>query len=274
MKIGYQGEKGAYSEAAIYQQYGKGIKVVGYETFEDVFEAVKNNKVDCGFLPFENTIAGSVVMNYDLLLREDVFVIAEVFFKISHSLLSNKGNKLENIKKAYSHPHSLEQCHDFLKKHKINPVPEYDTAGSAKIVKERNKKEEAAIASELCAEIYGLGVIEKAIETNKNNATKFFVFVKKGKVPKDIKKEKTSIAFKTKHYPGALINCLQRLSKNNINLTKLESRPLPENPWEYVFYVDFEGSIDDENVKLALSEMEASSTFVKVLGSYPKGSKD
>jgi prephenate dehydratase len=274
MKIGYQGEKGAYSEAAIYQHYGKGIEAVGYETFEDVFEAVKNNKVDRGFLPFENTIAGSVVMNYDLLLKEDVFVIAEVFLKISHSLLSHKGNKLGNIKKAYSHPHSLEQCREFLKKHKIKAVPEYDTAGAAKLVKERNKKEEAAIASELCVNIYGLEVLEKSIETNKNNATKFFTFVTKDKVPKDLKKEKTSIAFKTKHYPGALINCLQRLAKNNINLTKLESRPLPENPWEYIFYVDFEGGIDDENVKLALSEMEASSTFVKVLGSYPKGSKD
>ena len=274
MKIAYQGEKGAYSEAAIYHHYGKDVEAIGFETFEDVFEAVKNNKVDLGFLPFENTIAGTIVMNYDLLLKEDVFVIAEVFFKISHSLLSHKGNVLENIKIAYSHPHSLEQCRDFLKKHKIKAVPKYDTAGSAKIVKEQNKQEESAIASELCAEIYGLEVLEKNIETNKNNATKFFAFVTKDKVPKDIKKEKTSIAFKTKHYPGALINCLQRLAKNNINMTKLESRPLPENPWEYVFYVDLEGGIDNENVKLALSEMEASSTFVKVLGSYPKGSKE
>jgi len=140
MKIAYQGEKGAYSEAAIYQHYGKNVKAIGYETFEDVFKAVKSNKVDYGLLPFENTIAGSVVINYDLLLKENVFVIAEVFFKISHSLLSHKGNKLKNIKKAYSHPHSLEQCRDFLKKHKIKAIPEYDTAGAAKIVKERNKK--------------------------------------------------------------------------------------------------------------------------------------
>jgi prephenate dehydratase len=273
MKIAYQGIKGANSEAAIYQHYGKKVKAIGYETFEDVFKAVKNNKVDVGFLPFENTIAGSVVINYDLLLKENVFVIAEVFLKIRHALLSNKGNKLKNIKTAYSHPHSLEQCREFLKKHKINPVPKYDTAGAAKIVKERNKKEEAAIASELCAKIYGLDILKKGIETNKHNTTKFFAFVKKDKVPKDLKKEKTSIAFKSKHYPGALVNCLQRLAKNDINLTKLESRPMPKNPWEYVFYVDFEGSIDDENVKLALSEMEASSIFIKVLGSYPKGSK-
>ena len=274
MKLAYQGIRGAYSEAAIYKHYGKNVEAVGYETFEDVFDAVKNNKADCGFLPFENTIAGSVVMNYDLLLKEDVFIIAEVFFKIRHSLLSHKGNKIESIKKAYSHPHSLAQCRDFLKKHGIKPIPEYDTAGAAKIVKERGKKEESAIASELCAEIYSLEGIAKGIETNKNNTTRFFAFVKNDNVPKDLKKEKTSIVFKTKHYPGALVNCLQRLAKNNINMTKLESRPIPENPWEYVFYVDFEGSIEDKNVKLALSEMEASSIFVKVLGSYPKGDKN
>ena len=273
MKIGYQGIKGAYSEAAIYRHYGKNAEAVGYETFEDVFKAVKSNKVDYGFLPFENTIAGSVVMNYDLLLKQDVFIVAEVFFRIRHSLLSHRGNKLKNIKIAYSHPHSLEQCREFLKKHKIKAVPEYDTAGAAKIVKERNKKEESAIASELSAEIYGLDIIKRGIESNKYNTTKFFVIAKKDNVPKELKKEKTSIVFKTKHYPGALVNCLQRLSKNSINMTKLESRPIPENPWEYVFYVDFIGGIDDENVKLALNEMETTATFIKVLGSYPKGKK-
>ena len=274
MKVGYQGIEGAYSEAAIYKHYGKNAEAVGYETFEDVFKAVKSNKVNYGFLPFENTIAGSVVMNYDLLLKQDVFIIAEVFFRISHSLLSHKGNKLKNIKIAYSHPHSLEQCREFLKKHKIKAVPEYDTAGAAKIVRERNKKEESAIASELCAEIYGLDIIKRGIESNKYNTTKFFAFVKKDKVPNGLKKEKTSIAFKAKHYSGSLVNCLQRLSKNSINMTKLESRPIPENPWEYVFYVDFIGGIDDENVKLALNEMETTATFIKILGSYPKGRKE
>lgn len=273
MKIGYQGIEGAYSEAAIYQHYGKGIKAIGYDTFEEVFVAVKKGRVDFGCLPFENTIAGSVVMNYDLMLKQDVFIIAEIFFRISHTLLSHKGNKLKNIKIAFSHPHSLEQCRDFLKKHNIKPMPEYDTAGAAKLVRERKKKEEAAIASRLCAEIYGLDILKEGIETNKYNTTRFFVFAKKSKVPKNLKMEKTGIAFKTKHYPGALVNCLQRLSKNGINMTKLESRPIPENPWEYVFYVDFIGGIDDENVNLALNEMETTATFIKILGSYPKGRK-
>lgn len=139
MKIAYQGTRGAHSEAALYKHFGKDVEAIGYETSEDVFEAVKRNKVDFGFLPFENTIAGSVVVNYDLLLKEDVFVIAEVFLKISHALLSHKGNRLENIKIAYSHPHALEQCRKFLKKHKIKAIPEYDTAGAAEIVAKRKK---------------------------------------------------------------------------------------------------------------------------------------
>ena len=206
MKVAYQGIEGAYSEAALYRHFGKNVEAIGYDDFEDVFDSVKKGKVDYAVLPFENTIAGSVVRNYDLLIKDDVFVIGEVFLKISHNLLSNKGSSLKDIKKAYSHPHALEQCREFLQKHKIKPIPEYDTAGAAKLVKSRGKKEEAAIASELCAEIYNLSLLKKGIEANKSNTTKFFVIAKTQNAPKDLKKEKTSIAFKTKHYPGALVN--------------------------------------------------------------------
>ena len=271
MKVAYQGIKGAYSEAAAYRHFGKDAEAIGYDISEEVFEALEKNKADYALLPFENSIAGSVAVNYDLLLKHDVQVIAEVFLKIRHCLLANKGSKLNDINKVYSHPHALEQCGKFIRNHKFERIPEFDTAGAAKIVQERGEKDEAAIASEFCAAIYGLDIIEKNIETHGNNMTKFFVIVNKGRAPAGLKKEKTSIAFKTKHYPGALINCLQRLAKHNINLTKLESRPVPEHNWEYVFYADFEGGIDDENVKLALSEMEASSLFLKVLGSYSKG---
>ncbi len=273
MKIAYQGIKGAYSEAAIYS-YFKNPETMGFETFEEVFEAVKKGISDYGFIPVENTIAGSVSVNYDLLLKEDVYVIAEVFYRIRHCLLSHKNSELSDIKKAYSHPHALEQCRDFLKKHNIKPIPEYDTAGAAKIVSERKINGEAAVASELCSKIYGLKIIEKGIESNKENTTKFFVIVKKENIPNNLKKEKTSIAFKTKHYPGALVNALQRFSKNNVNLTKLESRPIPDNPWEYVFYADLDSGIDDKNAKIALGELEATTTFIKVLGSYPKGKKE
>jgi len=271
MRIAYQGIKGANSEIAVCKHFGKEAEATGYDTSEEVFEALMGNKADYGLLPFDNTIAGSVAVNYDLLLKNEVYAIAEVFLEIRHALLSHKNNKINDVKTVYSHPHALEQCREFIRRHKFRAIPEYDTAGAAKLVNERNRKDEAAISPEFCASIYGMDILARDIQTNKNNITKFLVFVKNDNIPNNIKKQKTSIAFKTKHYPGALINCLQRLAKHNVNLTKLESRPVPENPWEYVFYADFEGGADDENVKTALSEMEASSLFLKILGSYPKG---
>ena len=270
MKVGYQGIKGAYSEEALYKHFGKNVEAIGFETFEEVFEAVRKGDVGFGILPFENTITGSIVMNYDLILKEEMYIIAEILLNIKHYLLSHKSNKTGNIKKAYSHPVALDQCREFLKKHNIRGIPEYDTAGAAKMIKERNKDDEAAIASDICSDIYDLEILEREIETNKANLTKFFVIVNNDKIPTDLKKEKTSIAFKTKHYPGALVNCLERLSKNNVNLTKLESRPIAENPWEYVFYAELDGGVDDDNVKLSLKEIEAATLFLKVLGSYPK----
>lgn len=271
MKAAYSGIKGAYSEAAIYRHFTN-IDAIGFDTFEEVFDAVRDKAADYGMLPFENTIAGSVVENYDLLLNHDsLYITAEVFLNITHSLLSHKGNNLANIKTAYSHPHAIAQCRDFLKMHNISSVPLYDTAGSAKYVSMRGRMDESAIAAESCADIYNLEAVRKGVESVQNNITKFFVVVRAENLPPNIKKEKTSIAFTTKHYPGALVNCLQRLAKNSINLTKLESRPVPKNPWEYVFYADFEGGVDDENVKIALSEMEAASEYIRVLGSYPKG---
>lgn len=271
MKVAYQGIKGSYSQIAVMKHFGKSVKELSCQTFEEVFQSVNNNEADYGVLPFENSIIGSIAVNYNLLLKNNMYIIAEIFLRIRHCLLSHKNNTLKNIKRAYSHHYALEQCSKYLKKNDISPMPEYDTAGAAKIIKERNSLEEAAIASELCAEIYGLDVIDRNIEKNSDNITKFLVFVKNDKIPQKISKEKTSVAFKTKHYPGALVNCLQRLAKNNINLTKLESRPIPENLWEYIFFADFIGGIDKENVKLALSEMEATSVFIKILGSYPEG---
>lgn len=275
MKVGFQGINGAYSETAIYNFFDKKTKTNGYDTFEDVFESVKTNKADYGVIPVENTITGSIAINYDLLLKEDVRVIAEICIPVHHNLISHHGNKIKNIKRVYSHPQALEQCKYFLKKNKFKPCPEYDTAGAVKSIKQRRDMEEAAIASELCAETYNMDILSKNIESNKNNITRFFVITNRNNIGKKfvsgLKKEKTSIAFKTKHIPGALVNCLQRLYKNGINLTKLESRPIIGTPWEYVFFADFEGGIDDENVKFTLKEMEAASIFVKVLGSYPKG---
>ncbi len=273
MKVAFQGTEGSYSEIAIEKHFGKGAEAKGYPSFEETFKAVKSGEADVAVIPFENSNTGSLVMNYDMLLENDLRIIGEVLVPIEHKLLSKKGNRLENIRVVYSHPQALEQCRDFIRKHKLTAVPEFDTAGAAKLVGERGRKEEAAIASERCAGIYCLDIIEKDVDKDKKFVTKFFVLSREKNVPRDIRKEKTFIVFKTKHYPGALVSCLQRLAKNDVNLTKLESRPVPKKPWEYRFYVEFMGGADDECVKLSLSELEASAEFLEVLGSYPAAKK-
>ncbi|QTA87096.1 prephenate dehydratase [Desulfonema magnum] len=271
MKIAFQGIKGAYSELALYEHFGRNAESVGFDSFDEMFEAVADASVDFAVVPVENTIAGTVVENYDLLLSHDIFIVAEIFMKIRHTLLAKKGVVLNDIKEAYSHPHALRQCKEFLRTHNIEPMPVYDTAGAAERVSQWDRKDCAAIASELCAEIYGMDILSKDIQTNKSNTTRFFVIIKKENLTDEIVHEKTTIAFKIQHYPGALVDCLKTFQENRLNLTKLESRPIPENPWEYVFYTDFDGGMDSEVVRHTLEELEQRSLFIKILGSYPKG---
>jgi prephenate dehydratase len=271
MIAGFQGMRGAYSELALYQYFGRGLQSTGFDTFDDVFEALTESRIDYAFVPVENTIAGTVVENFDLLLSQDCFVIAEAFMKIKHTLLGKRGVNIKDIKQAYSHPHALKQCKEFLKFQGIRAIPKYDTAGSAQLISESDRTDIAAIASELCAEIYDLEILAKDIQTNNTNTTRFLIVVKKENIPDNLECEKTTLAFKTRHYPGALVDCLKIFQEYNLNLTKLESRPVPENPWEYVFYAGFEGGIYSRGVKNALEKLEKTALFVKVLGSYARG---
>lgn len=271
MKVGFQGIKGAFSEAAIYKEFGENAGAIGYSTFEDVFEAVVNEELDYGIIPVENSIAGSVSQNYDFFLEKEVHAIKEVYQPIQHYLLGIPGSQLTDIKVALSHPMALKQCELFLKEYNIKQLPEYDTAGAAKIVAEKKLRDHAAVASSLASEYYQLDILAENIQSNNVNVTRFLVIRKD--IPKNIIREKTSIAFKTKHHPGALEECLHALSSNGINLTKIQSRPIPENPWEYVFYADFEGGTDAPRVKKALRELEDVSKYLKIIGSYPKGSR-
>jgi prephenate dehydratase len=187
--------------------------------------------------------------------------------------LAKKGARIEDIKEAFSHPHALKQCKAFLKAKGIRMMATYDTAGAAKAVASGDRMDCAAIASELCAGIYDMEVLENNIQSNSSNTTRFFVIAKKENVPEDHTTGKTTVAFKTRHYPGALVDCLKIFQKYKLNLTKLESRPIPENPWEYVFYAAFEAGIDDDEVKAAIGELTLHAVFVKLLGSYPKAEK-
>jgi len=249
------------------------VEAVGCDTFDDVFDLVNNEEVTYGFIPVENTIAGTVVENYDLLFANEVFVIAEAYLPVRHTLLAKKGARIEDIKEAFSHPHALKQCKAFLKSKHIRMMVTYDTAGAAKNVASGDRMDCAAIASALCADIYDMEVLENNIQSNSSNTTRFFVIAKKENVPEDHTTGKTTVAFKTRHYPGALVDCLKIFQKYKLNLTKLESRPIPENPWEYVFYAAFEAGIDDDEVKAAIGELTLHAVFVKLLGSYPKAEK-
>ncbi|PID39580.1 MAG: prephenate dehydratase [Proteobacteria bacterium] len=273
MKIAFQGARGAYSEMALHQHFGKDVTAIGCDTFDEVFEQVINQGVTFGFIPVENTIAGTVVENYDLLFANDVFVLAEAYLPIRHTLLAKKGTHLDQIREVISHPMALRQCQKFLKSKKIAFLPTYDTAGAAKTVADGDRMDRAAIASELCAEIYNMEILDRNIQSNNSNTTRFFVIAKKENVPEDHQTGKTTVAFKTRHYPGALVDCLQIFQKYKLNLTKLESRPVPENPWEYVFYAAFEAGIDADEVKAAIGELTLHAVFVKLLGSYPIAEK-
>ncbi|MCB9062655.1 MAG: prephenate dehydratase [Halobacteriovoraceae bacterium] len=272
MKVAFQGTRGAYSEMALkkFFSHHDNIEVHGFDLSEHVCEAVRDGEVDYGILPVENSIVGSVTINIDMFYEYQIYAIGEVYLRINHCLLGLPGAKTEEIKKVYSHPIALGQCRDFLTRHKIESEYFYDTAGAAKMLFEKQDSQLGTISSSLCSEIYGLNIIEEGIQKVKENITRFLVFVDKHKVIPDVRKEKTSLAFSTKHHPGALLNCLQSFASHNINLTKLESRPIIENPFEYIFFVDFSSSIDDKNVKDCLNELEKDAKDIKILGSYPK----
>jgi prephenate dehydratase len=273
IKVAFQGTRGAYSEEALYKYFSEDVEAVGFELSEQVCEALREGEVAMGILPVENSIVGNVTVNLDLLHKYNVFAIGEVYFPINHCLLAKPGVRLEEIRSVHSHPIALAQCRDFLNKHEIKSIPEYDTAGSSKLLAEKDVREEATISSALCAEYYDLEVINNDVQKVKNNITRFLIFVNEENIPDGIAQEKTSIAFSTNHNPGALLNCLQQFAEHNLNLTKLESRPIPENPFMYTFFVDFMGSINDKNVKDCLINLNKDTKSIKVLGCYPEGHK-
>ena len=267
LKAAFQGERGAFSEDALISFFGD-IETLPCRSFSNVFEAVLNTEVDFGVVPVENSQAGSINETYDLLLCHPLSIFAEINMRINHCLVALPGETLSSIKTIYSHPQALAQCQEFISNLNVEVFPGYNTAGSAKRIKEEGIKNAAAIASRRAAEIYNLIILAPDIETNINNYTKFFIISKKQ--AEHIKMNKTSLVFSTKNIPGSLYNILGAFANRNINLTKLESRPGKDRPWEYVFYVDFEGHKDDDLCKDALEEAKEKTSFMKILGSYPR----
>ncbi|MCL0060735.1 prephenate dehydratase [Dehalococcoidia bacterium] len=266
LRVSFQGERGSFSEDAVLKFFGQ-ADPTPFRHFSAVFEAVSRGSTDCGVVPVENSQAGSINETYDLLLEYDLNIVGEVYLKVTHCLLALPGETMKDIKKIYSHPQALAQCEEFLSSLEAELVPTYDTAGSAKMLKEKNLRNSAAIAGKRVSQIYGMKVLAEGIETNPRNFTRFFV-ISMGKA-KSGESNKTSLIFRTKNIPGALYQSLGAFANRGINLTKLESRPAKDTPWEYIFYVDFEGHMDDEVCKEALEEMQSKCLFLKILGSYP-----
>jgi len=264
--IGYQGEKGSYSYEALLKYFGN-KEARNYFEFEEVLSAVAKGDIDYGILPFENSSTGGVREVYDILKNHDIHIVGEISIKVEHNLMVNKGGSLETIEAIYSHPQAIEQSRVFLKTiEKVKCIPFKNTASAAKYVRDSQKTNIAAIASSEAAKIYDLDIIESKINYNDTNYTRFIVISRKEEVSENA--DKISIIAETAHQPGALYRVIENFSKYNVNLQKIESRPIPLRPWEYSFYIDFEGNMNDERIKDLMEKIKESSKYLKILGNY------
>lgn len=266
-KVAFQGIHGAYSEQAARQHFGDDVEVLPCPSFSDLFRVVLAQEATTAMLPVENALAGTVAQSYELLMEHDLRIQGEVILHVRHALLAPQGTRLSDLQRVRSHPQALAQCEQFLRRYGLEPEPWYDTAGSARDLAAAPIPGVGAIASPLAAELYGLEVIEPNIEDVEFNFTRFFVVGSDD--PQRAERNKTSLVFATRHRPAALHQCLGEFATRGINLTKIESRPRRNRPWEYLFYLDFEGHWQDPVCEQALVALLRSASFVKMLGSYP-----
>ena len=268
VEVAFQGETGAYAEEAAFRFFGPLTLIKPRESLEEVFKAVERGEVQFGVVPVENSLEGIISRVYDLMLDSSLRVCGEIELRVIHCLIANPVAGLDTIRRVYSHPQALAQCRSFLKHLNCELIPADNTATSVRMVKESGTIDNAAIASARAAEIYDMKVIAQEIEDNPNNFTRFFILSKEDSPPTG--NDKTSIVFSTKDTPGALYESIRVFASRNVNLTKLESRPTKQKPWEYNFYLDFKGHRYDKMSVEALDALEEASIFVKVLGSYPR----
>jgi prephenate dehydratase len=277
-RVAFQGEKGAFSQQAIRQFFGERAEVVPCQRFEDVFVRLRDKEVAAAVIPIENTLAGSVHENYDHLVHFNLEICGETNVRINHNLIAAPGVRFRDLRRVFSHPVALNQCLNFFAHNpKIQKEPFYDTAGSVKMVLEEKLTDAAAIGSAVAAEIYGGAVLRRALEDDRRNFTRFFLLRR----PEDARRHvppaarnrewKITLVFSTRNIPGSLFRALSALALRDINLAKIESRPLRGRPWEYMFYLDLLGRTEDVRVQKALGHLEELADFLRVLGCYPKG---
>ena len=267
MRIAFQGVTGAYSEAAA-RRFNSAADVVARPSFEQVFAAVAEQQATHGILPIENTIGGTIHRNYDLLLEHDLPIVGEVKLTVAHNLIVLPGTAIDGVRRIYSHPQGLAQCERYLRTlEDVEIVATYDTAGSAKMIKDGNLDDTAAIASERAAKTFGLEVLESGIQDYANNFTRFLL-VGRDAVPLG-DPDKTTIVFTVANEAGALFKALSVFALREIDLTKLESRPIPDRPFEYLFYADLAINREEFRCARALMHLAEFAPSVRTLGSYP-----
>jgi prephenate dehydratase len=275
LMIAYQGEPGAYSEIAALRI---GVPKP-FESFEEVFAAVVNRKVDYAVIPIENSLGGSIHQNYDLLLQHPVTIVAETFVKVEHCLLGIPGSSTELARKVLSHPQALAQCRNFFATHKwLKAEVAYDTAGSAKLIAAEKDPAMLAIASKRAGDLYGLEIMQENLADEEWNITRFFSIahaenhepLRLAQISSklDTSQYKTSIAFTLPNEQGSLFKALATFAMRNIDLTKIESRPFRQKAFDYLFYIDFIGHQSDPNIHNALNHLCEFATMVNLLGSY------
>lgn len=265
-RVVFQGAEGAYSQAAMIQYFGEGVNCFHVDTFRDAMLAIDEGSADFAVLPIENSSAGIVSEIYDLLVEFENYIVGEQIIPINHCLLGCAGTKISDIKTVYSHAQSLMQSAHYLQEKGWQQISMKNNAFAAQKVAEDKNPTEAAIASEYAAKVYGLEILEKGVNDLKENSTRFIIITNQKVFSKDA--SKISLCFEVNHESGALYHALSHLIYNGLNMTKIESRPLEGRNWEYRFFVDFEGNMEDSAVKNALRGLREETRNMKILGNY------
>lgn len=259
---GFQGEHGAYSEEAV-RHYNKEYVTIPCATFNEVFEGVNSGMYDYGIVPVENTLGGMVGPVNELLINTELYIIGAIDMPVHHSLLMVPGTDHREIREVYSHSQALAQCRRFLSRNKLTPIPFYDTAGAARMLAEKQPRGAACIAGKLAAELYNLTVLKENIEDLSSNRTRFLLL---SKSEPNADGSKCTVTFTTEHKAGTLFNVLELFAKSGINLTRIES--IPNEPGDYSFFLDFDGSLSDKIVKETLEKAEKQTANFRILGCY------